>query len=178
MEDLVKTVRQAYNSKETHSLKWRRSQLLAMEKMIDENKTELCEALRQDLNKNAHETITMEFGLIKNAITHVLKNLDSWMQPQKVNPIFQARALYSTYILYQPLGVCLIIGAWNYPYQLTLVPLVGAIASGNAAIVKPSELSPKSAELLEKLWPKYFDTKYITLVNGGVPETTELLKQK
>ena len=69
-------------------------------------------------------------------------------------------------------------GAWNYPYQLTLVPLVGAIAAGNCALVKPSELSVNSAELLEKLWPKYFDSKQIALVNGGIPETTELLKQR
>ena len=92
--------------------------------------------------------------------------------------IIQARALYSTYIQYQPLGVVLIIGAWNYPYQLTLVPLVGALASGNCVIVKPSELSSKSAQLLEKLWPKYFDSKFVALVNGGVNETTDLLKQR
>ena len=69
-------------------------------------------------------------------------------------------------------------GAWNYPYQLTLVPLVGAIAAGNCALVKPSELSVNSAELLQKLWTKYFDQNQIALVNGGIPETTEILKQR
>lgn len=178
MDELVKNLRKSFNTHETHKLEWRKKQLLAIERLIDENQDELIEALKQDLNKPNHETIIMEFGVIKNAITHTLKNLEHWMQPQKVNPIIQVRALYSMYVQYQPLGVCLIIGAWNYPYQLTLVPLVGALASGNCAIVKPSELSPNSSKLLEKLWPKYFDSNYVALVTGGVPETTELLKQK
>jgi aldehyde dehydrogenase (NAD+) len=74
--------------------------------------------------------------------------------------------------------VVLVIGAWNYPLQLCLVPLVGAIACGNCCLLKPSELSANVANLLEKLWPKYFDSKFIALINGGVNETTELLKQR
>ncbi len=95
-----------------------------------------------------------------------------------MTPIIQVRALYATYIQYEPLGVTLIIGAWNYPYQLALVPLVGALASGNCAVVKPSELSGNSAKLLEKLWPKYFDPTTVALINGGVEETTQLLQQR
>lgn len=178
MEEIVNKLRTSFNTNETKSLKWRISQLKAVERLIDENKTELCDALKHDLNKNDHETVVMELGLIKNSITYMMKNLSSWMEPKKVNPIIQARALYSTYIQYQPLGVVLIIGAWNYPYQLTLVPLVGALASGNCVVVKPSELSSKSAQLLEKLWPKYFDSKFVALVNGGINETTDLLKQR
>ena len=178
MENLIATLRKSFNSNVTRSLEWRLKQLASLERLIDENKSELCEALKHDLNKSEHETVVMEFGIIKNSIVHTRKNLASWMQPIKVNPIVQARPLYSTFTQYQPLGVVLIIGAWNYPYQLTLVPLVGALASGNCAIVKPSELSAKSSKLLESLWPKYFDTNTCALVNGGVEETTELLKHK
>ncbi len=95
-----------------------------------------------------------------------------------MTPVIQARGLYSTYIQPQPFGVALIIGAWNYPYQVSLVPLVGAISAGCCAIIKPSELSAHSSELLETLWPKYFDRNFINIVNGGVKETTELLDQK
>jgi len=99
---------------------------LAVQRLVNENKAELCAALRQDLNKPEHETAVMEFGLIENSITFMLKNLSKFMDLQKVNPIVQARALYTTYIQSQPLGVVLIIGAWNYPYQLLLVHLIGA----------------------------------------------------
>ena len=178
MENLVQTLRKSFNTHVTKSLKWRQTQLQAVQKLITENKEDLCTALRHDLNKSEHETNVMELGLIENSITFMLKNLSTYIEPVKVNPIVQARALYSTYVQYQPVGVVLVIGAWNYPYQLLLVPLIGALACGNCVIVKPSELSPKSAQLLEKLWPKYFDTSFVALVNGGVTETTELLKQK
>lgn len=178
MEAVVSTLRKSFASRTTYSYEWRKTQLQAVQRLLDENKEELCEALRHDLHKPSQETITMEMGIITNAITYALKNLHSWMRPQKVNPIIQARALYSFYTQHDPLGVVLIIGAWNYPLQLTLVPLVGALAGGNCAVLKPSELSPKTAETLEKLWPKYFDKDYIALVNGGIPETTDLLKQR
>ena len=178
MESIVRTLRKSFNSNHTRDLKWRLEQLASLEKLIDENSNELMDAIKLDLNKPAQETIAFEFGLIKNAITYASKNLQTWMQPQKQLPIVQARALYSCYTVYQPLGVVLIIGAWNYPYQVCLVPLAGALASGNCAIVKPSELSPNTSKLMEKLFPKYFDSNYVTVVNGGVQETTDLLKQR
>jgi aldehyde dehydrogenase (NAD+) len=137
METLLATLRKSFNANTTRSYQWRQQQLLAIERLIDENKDELCEALKHDLNKAEHEAVVMEFGLIKNAIVYAMKNLNNWMQPQKVNPIAQARALYSTYVQYQPLGVVLIIGAWNYPYQLVFVPLVGAL--GNKQILINSD---------------------------------------
>lgn len=178
MEAIVATLRKSFATRTTFSYEWRKTQLQALQRLIDENKEELFEALRHDLNKPPQETVMMELGIVTNAVTYALKNLHSWMKPQKVNPIIQARALYSFYTHHDPLGVIFIIGAWNYPLQLTLMPLVGALAGGNCALVKPSELSIKTAEILEKLWPKYFDQNFIALVNGGVPETTELLKQR
>ena len=118
MELIVKTIRSSFNSRATLSLKWRMQQLNSLLRLIDENQVALCEALKKDLNKPSHETITFEFGLVKNAVVHTMNNLEAWMQPQKKAPIIQARFNYSTYIQSQPYGVALIIGAWNYPYQL------------------------------------------------------------
>ncbi len=95
--------------------------------------------------------------MVKNSIQETLDSIDEFKKPQSVTPQLQMRLSYSTAVQYQPYGVVLIIGAWNYPVQLTLVPLVGAIASGNCVLVKPSELSENTAKLLEKLIPKYMD---------------------
>ena len=81
-------------------------------------------------------------------------------------------------IISEPLGVVLVIGAWNYPIQLTLVPVVGALAAGNAVVIKPSEVSPHTAQLLAELLPRYLDPKAVTVINGGVAETTQVLKQR
>lgn len=178
MNEVVGTLRATFKTNETKSVKWRRNNLLAVQRLINENADELCSALKKDLNKHKNEVHGMELGVIKNSITFALNNLNSYTKPRQVKPIVQARALYSTYVQYQPYGVVLVIGAWNYPLQLSLVPLVGAIASGNCVLVKPSELSSHSSELLEKLWPKYFDSSSVALINGGVKETTELLKMK
>ena len=84
----------------------------------------------------------------------------------------------SCYMYREPFGVVLIIGAWNYPVQLTFLPLVGAIAAGNCAVIKPSEMAPAVASLIESLLPKYLDSKCYKVVTGGIPETTALLRQK
>lgn len=158
MDTLVQSLRTNFNKNTTKSVNWRKTQLKALEKLIDENTKELCDAIKLDLNKPEQETIAFELGLIKNAIIHSLDHIDEYINPIKVTPQIQMRMSYSTYVQYQPYGVVLIIGAWNYPYQLCLVPLVGAIAAGNCALIKPSELSPKTAEIIEKLIPKYMDT--------------------
>lgn len=178
MEALVQSVRKAFATNVTRDLTWRKTQLKNIGRMIDENETELNAAILKDLNKHAMETSVFEFGLIRNAITHSLNNIDRWAKPQPVVAPITVRALYSMNIQKQPYGTALIIGAWNYPYQLLLVPLIGAIAAGNTAVCKPSELSVHTSELLEKLFPKYLDNECIKIVNGGIPETTALLKQK
>ena len=112
MEKIVNTLRTSFNTNVTKPKAWRVQQLTALLRLINENHNELCAALKKDLNKNEHEVVTMEFGLLKNSITHALNNLDSWMKPVKATPIIQARPMYSTFIESQPLGVVLIMG--NY----------------------------------------------------------------
>jgi aldehyde dehydrogenase (NAD+) len=178
MDALVSNLRKSFSSGKTRSLEWRLAQLKAIERLIDDNFQELVDALKKDSNKPEQEAECFEFGLVKNAINYISKRLKKWMKPKRKRPVIQARAFYSTYTAYEPLGVSLIIGAWNFPYQLTLVPLVGSLASGNCALVKPSELAPNSTALLEKLWPKYFDSNYVAIVNGGITETTDMLNQR
>jgi len=103
------------------------------------------------------------------------KHLKSWMKPKTVKTPFVLWPAKSQ-IHTDPLGVVLIIGPWNYPFQLMMAPLIGALAAGNCALLKPSELSPNTSDLLFELIPKYFEKTYVSIVGGGVPETTELLK--
>ena len=157
MNQIVLGLRKSFNSRLTKSLDWRVKQLNALEKLLIENESEICASLKKDLNKHALETVLSEIGMIKNAIIHTLNHLDENVKPKKVSPQFPMNLSYSAYVQNQPYGVVLIIGAWNYPFQLCLVPLVGAIASGNCALIKPSELADESAKLIEKLVHKYLD---------------------
>jgi aldehyde dehydrogenase (NAD+) len=113
MEEIVKNLRESFKTNVTKSVEWRKSQLLAVERLIDENHAEICEALKKDLNKPDLETAIMEVGLIKNSITYCLKNMNTVMKLNKVTPHLKARALHSTYVQYQPRGVVLVIGAWK-----------------------------------------------------------------
>jgi aldehyde dehydrogenase (NAD+) len=154
---LVNGLRAAFNTHKTKSIEWRREQLINLEKLINENTTALCAALKKDMNRPAQETICYELELTKSSIHHALKSLNELKKLQPAPADLALRVVYSASIQYQPYGVVLIIGAWNYPYQLTLLPLVGAIASGNCVLVKPSEISINSANLIEELIDKYLD---------------------
>lgn len=157
MNEIVLGLRKAFNSNVTKNAAWRVKQLKNLEKLLSENENEICEALKKDLNKHRQESVLYEIGMTKNAITHILNNFEEYVKPTKVTPQFPLNVSYSAYVQHQPYGVVLVIGAWNYPFQLTLVPLVGAIASGNCVLIKPSELSEHSATLIEKLVQKYMD---------------------
>ncbi len=134
------------------------------------------DALRLDLNKPRQESITAE---IDNTISDALKAasaLASWTKPHHPS-VDAVNILDGCQVQSQPFGTCLIIGAWNYPVLLVFKPLVGAIAAGNTAVVKPSEVSPHTAALIARLLPKYLDNGAYHIINGGVNETTEILLQ-
>jgi len=116
---------------------------------------------------------------VLSEIKESLAHLSSWMAPHKVStPLWNGKGLSSSFILQQPLGVVLIIAPWNYPFNLLIAPLVGAIAAGNCVVLKPSDISVHTGALIAELIPKYLDSKCIKVIEGGVLETTELLKQK
>ena len=164
-----------FNSHETRSKTFRLQQLDKLEKLIKENTTAITEALYKDLHKPELEALMSEIGLVLEEINLTKKELNQWMKPKPVStPVSLWPA--KSQIIYEPKGVVLIIGPWNYPFQLLMSPLVGAIAAGNCAVLKPSEMTVHTSKLVIDLVKKYFEPNYITAAEGGINETTELLK--
>ncbi len=156
---------------------WRISQLKALKKLITENETELCDAVFKDLRKGRFECLSTELGAVLSEIDLVTKKLKDWMKPSWVStPIYNQPGRSS--IVREPLGLTLIIGAWNYPINLVLTPLIGAIAGGNAALIKPSEISPNTARVLSDLVPRYLDRNLFAVCLGGAEETGQILDEK
>ncbi|XP_032401941.1 aldehyde dehydrogenase family 3 member A2-like isoform X1 [Xiphophorus hellerii] len=172
---LLQRAKEAFVSGRARPLEFRLQQLHALQRMILEKETEISTALKQDINRSQYDTPLLELIGIENEIKLAIEKLAQWAAPRPVE-----KNLFTisdeVYIQPEPLGVVLIIGAWNYPWALTLIPLVGAIAAGNAAVVKPSELSECSSLLLHALLPHYLDKDLYPVVTGGVSETQQLLR--
>ena len=173
----VETLRSTYRSGVTRPLAWRRRQLEQMARMLEENESALLDALKVDLGKPAVEGFITDIAFVLSEIESVLKHLARWNRPKRVSsPLVTLPA--RSKLLPEPLGVVLVIAPWNYPVQLLLAPVVGAIAAGNAVVMKPSEISAATSALLGHLVPKYLDPSAIALIEGGVPRTTELLAER
>lgn len=176
-EEYVTTVRNAYKTGKTLDINFRLQQLKNLKKMIDENINAIHEALLIDLRKPKMEVTILEMNLLINELNVFIKNLKKWMKPEHPSKPF-ANFFDGVEIRKEPYGVVLIISAWNYPFQLTLIPLAGAIACGNCVVVKPSELSVASTKLLIELLPHYLDTDCYQIMEGGVAETSALLENR
>lgn len=177
MHEIVSKQRAFFNSQKTKDLSFRLRQLTNFEKAFKQHENLLLEAINKDFKKSSFETYATELALVYQEIAHAKKYLSAWARPKRVatNWVnFPAKS----YIIPEPLGVCLVIGAWNYPYQISLSPAVAAIAAGNTVILKPSEIPSETSKVMQKLISEHFDEAFFTVVEGGVSETTELLKQK
>jgi len=177
MEGLVSAVRAAFEDGTTRSLIWRRQQLRRMIELLEENEDELLAALRADLGKPSVEGYVTDIAFVVSELRLMVRNLEKWNAPVRVRTPLASMPGRSR-LVPQPLGVILVIAPWNYPVQLLLVPAAGAIAAGNAVVMKPSEISSHTSALLARLVPRYMDSRAVTIVEGGVPETTELLRQR
>ncbi|XP_067656195.1 aldehyde dehydrogenase family 3 member B1-like isoform X1 [Haliotis asinina] len=175
--EVVRSLRQVFRTGRTKTYEWRYAQLSAMLKMMDDNKDRITAALKKDLNKHKIESLIFEFNLCRNELILTLNNLKEWMKPEKVKKEL-LNVMDKCYIQREPYGLVLILGAWNYPIQLTILPMIASISAGNCVIVKPSEMSEQTAILLEEIVPKYLDNECIKVINGGVPETTGLLQER
>lgn len=175
--ELMKELRITAASGRTRSYDWRVAQLKNLLKICEYHEPEIVAALREDLSKPELESILYEVAILKNSIGLALKELKHWMMPEKAKTSITTFPS-SAEIVPEPLGVVLLISAWNYPFLLSLDPLVGAVAAGNAAVLKPSEISPATSSLLAKLVGEYMDSSAIRVVEGAVAETTALLEQK
>jgi aldehyde dehydrogenase (NAD+) len=172
----IDELKRTFATGRTKTYQWRVEQLTALNQMIVENEKEIIAALHTDLGKSETEAWLTEVGYSTADIKDNVKRLKSWMKPTKVSTPMMAKPGKS-YIVNEPLGVALIIGAWNYPFQLVITPLVAAIAAGNCAVIKPSELSEATSALLAKLVPKYLDNAAFKVVEGGKDVSTQLLAQ-
>lgn len=172
---VVGDLRDLFRTGVTKPVAWRRTQLTALRALLTEQADVFLKALYADLRKNAVEAKRAELALVCHEIDHTLENLDSWLNPEPAGipqPLLPANGR----VVRDPLGVALIIGPWNYPLQLALAPLVGALAAGNCAVVKPSELSPNTSAAIAEHLPKYVEG--VRVVQGAIPETTALLEQR
>lgn len=164
-DEILATARRAFESGTTKPSQFRRQQLGQLYKLLEENEAAFVEALKADLRKPRFESIMTEVDFVLNDIRSALNNLERWMQPKFVSKCF-VTLVDDNYIYYEPYGLVLVLGAWNYPIQLAFSPLVGAIAAGNACIVKPSEIAPATASLIQKLMPMYLDRECFHCIMG------------
>lgn len=177
MASLVKAQQHYFNTNTTKKLEFRRRQLSKLRQLLNDHEDEIVQALHKDLHKHEFEAYATEIGIVIKDIDKALNKLEKWAAPQVVTtPLFHFKA--HSYTVAEPYGSALIIAPWNYPFQLLFAPLVGAIAAGNTAILKPSELAPATAAVAEKIINNHFEPQYIHLVQGGIPETQALLQQK
>lgn len=176
-EDLIGQQREYFTTGATLPVEFRIAELKKLKAMLIKNQVEIEVALKSDLGKSSFETYMGEVGPLLAELNLHIRSLKGWAKTRRVKtPIF-LKPSYSR-IMYEPYGVTLILSPWNYPLQLAIMPLIGAISAGNTAILKPSELSPATAELLDTMISNTFDTEYVTVIKGGIPETTALLKQR
>lgn len=174
---LVAELRTTFASGTTKSIDWRKGQLKALRRMLVEREDHFLSALASDLGKPNIEAFVTEIAFVLTEIDVALKNLDRWVRPEKVR--IPATQLPGKGLIYRdPLGVVLVIGPWNYPVQLLLAPIVGAIAAGNCVVLKPSEVSPTVSATLAAIIPQYLDNSALRVVEGAIPETTALLAQR
>ncbi len=177
ISEIVSQQRSFFTQGKTRDMNFRKQQLQLLRQLITENENLILQALQLDIKKPYLESYGAEIGLVLEEIKYTLKHLESWIKPQSPSTplsLFPARSQ----IIYQPLGVVLIISPWNYPFQLLIAPLVGAIAAGNCTILKPSEIAPHTSGLIAQLIPKYFDAQDIAVVEGDKSATQMLLDQK
>ncbi|KAM3836143.1 aldehyde dehydrogenase family 3 member B1 [Diretmus argenteus] len=174
---VVARLRSAFRSGVTVPEQFRLTQLSNLLALVRENEQLILDAVHKDLAKPKFEAVLSEIDIVANELYHAIDNLSSWMQTNYVTKNL-ATKVDDAFVRWEPLGVVLIIGAWNYPLQVILIPLVGAIAAGNCAIVKPSEISTATESLLADLIPKYLSQDCYAVVRGGPEETKALLENR
>jgi aldehyde dehydrogenase (NAD+) len=175
LKSLASRHRNYFRTGATRPAEWRESQLMALRTMIKDRAEDFYAALWTDLRRNRVDADWTDVKYLTSEADYALAHLRKWMKPQRVSaPLVMAPS--RTEVRFDPLGVGLIIGTWNYPVMLTLSPLIGAISGGNAAVIKPSEVAPATAGVIARWLPEYLDREAFSVVLGAVPETTALLE--
>jgi aldehyde dehydrogenase (NAD+) len=172
----VGRLRQTFATGRTRDIDWRKRQLLQLAKLMDENEPAIADALAEDLDRSPFEAFIADIATTAGEAKFAAKKVRSWTR-RKYRLLEMPQLPGRGWIEYEPYGTVLVIGAWNYPFYLTLGPAVGAIAAGNAVILKPSEIAAASAHLMAELVPKYLDNDAIAVVEGDGAVSQELIAQ-
>lgn len=174
--DVVARLRDTFATGRTRDVQWRRTQLQRLEQMMNENETQIATALAADLDRKPFEAWLADSAGTAAEARYAAKHVKKWMR-RKHRLLELAQLPGRGWIEYEPYGTVLIIGAWNFPFYLTLGPLVGAIAAGNTVVLKPSEIAAASSRLMAELVPRYLDTDAIVVVEGDGAVSQELIAQ-
>jgi len=176
MTEIVDRQHQFFEQRESRNPEFRINKLLRLKSLLQKHEEDIFAALQEDFSKPPLETYGTELLILYKEIDHLAKNLESWSKPKKVSgPLLNFPS--KSYIYPQPYGVSLVIGAWNYPVQLLLNPVLGSMAAGNCTIMKPSELAPNTSALLEEIINTHFDSGYLHVVQGDANATQALLDE-
>jgi len=174
---IVQGQRDYFRKKETLPVEFRQKQLRKLYALLRTNEDALYAAIYNDFGKSKHQTQLTELFPLFEELNLAIKNLKNWAKPRKVatNLLNQPG---KSYIVAEPLGTALVIGAWNFPYNLSLIPVVGSMMAGNTTVLKPSELPAETSAIMAKIINENFDPGYLHVVEGGIAETTALLDQR
>ncbi|NPA36642.1 MAG: aldehyde dehydrogenase [Chlorobi bacterium] len=173
---IVESQKDFFNSNATKDIKFRKEQLRKFLQVLKANEEKMYDAIYADFRKSSYETYETELAILYAEIKHSVKKVRSWSRPKRVAANL-ANLPGSSFIMPEPLGTSLVIGAWNYPFLLSMQPVVSAIAAGNTVIMKPSELAMNTSNVMAKMINDNFDSHFFHVIEGGVEETTALLME-
>ena len=174
---IVNQQKKFFNSNSTKKVSLRIETLKKLKSVLKENEQELYTAIYTDFKKSKFETYLTELSIIYRELNDAIRNLKKWSKQKRVRTNL-ANLPAKSYIIPEPLGTVLVISAWNYPYQIALIPAISALAAGNTVVIKPSEIPNNTSKILAKIINSNFDSNYLAVIEGGVKTTTELLQQK
>lgn len=177
IKSIVQKQRDYFNSGATKSVKFRKEQLIRLKNLVSTHEADFIDALKKDLRKHEFEAYATEIGFVLIELKKAISNIEKWSKPRTVpTPLFHFNG--SSFVQPEPYGVTLLISPWNYPFQLLFAPLVGAMAAGNTAVLKPSEFAPATSAMIAKVISENFSPEYIACIEGGIPESKALLEEK
>ncbi|CAH2464914.1 MULTISPECIES: aldehyde dehydrogenase [Bacillus] len=176
ISSIVNKQKEYFYKGHTRSVETRKNNLKKLYDGIQRFEDEIFQALKLDLNKSVHESFTTEIGYVLKEISFQMKHISSWSKPKRVRTALTHFGSKGK-VVPEPYGVTLIIAPWNYPFQLAIAPLVGALAAGNTVVLKPSELTPNVSKVLTRMLEELFPEELVSVVEGGVEESTALLKE-
>lgn len=177
IENIINQQKTFFKTDKTKDVSYRKSLLKKLLIEVKKRENEITNALYKDFKKSEYEAVMTETSYIISELKLMIKKIDSWSKPKRVFPAL-LNFPSSSKIYNDPLGIVLIIAPWNYPYQLALAPLIGAIAAGNTVVLKPSELTPNTSKIIKEICEAVFDATHVAVVEGGVDVSTELLAQR